>query len=148
MKIRIPFLATILCSIAMFFTLGCSVQAKNPVLKNTKWVCVKEMFVADAGIGTDTHTIEFTSAKECTYTMSWYLPAHPAMYVNPNGKIDMIPASSSETVSKGKWQYRRGVLTITLEDGRERIFDYKEGKLVGLKKYDDGTDMVFEKSDE
>lgn len=146
MKCRIPFLATVFGAVAMFFNTGCSVEAKQPVLKHSKWVCVKEMFVADVGTGKDTHTIEFTSAKECNYTMSWYLPPHSGMYVNPDGSIDKFPATESESVYKGTWKYRHGVLTITLEDGRERIFDYKDGKLVGLKRYDDGTEMVFEKS--
>ena len=39
-------------------------MCKNPVLKNTKWTAVQEMFVADAGTMTTTITLEFGSAKD------------------------------------------------------------------------------------
>jgi len=145
MKHRFTSLASLFGAIALFFTTNCSMEAKKPVLKNTKWVCVKEMFVADVGTSTETYTLEFTSAKECTYTMSWYTPAHPAMYVNPDGTIDTYPARSSEQVSKGTWTYKRGKLTVTLEDGSAKVFTYKDGKLFG-EPYFDGSDMAFEKS--
>ena len=144
MKRRFTLLATVFGSIALFFNQGCSTQAKQPVLKHSKWVCEKEMFVADAGMATETFTIEFTSATECSYTMSWYMPAHPAMYVNRDGSIDTIPASESEHVTKGTWTFRRSKLTITFEDGTTKAFDYKDGKLVSAEKYIDNTYLVFE----
>ena len=122
-------------------------EAKKPVLKNTKWVCEQKMFVADAGTSTETYTLEFTSAQECTYTMAWYLPAHPAMYMNPDGTIDTIPASHSEHVSKGTWTCKRDKVTITFEDGTTKEFDYKDGKLVDTVPGITGDQMVYEKAD-
>ena len=145
MKHRITRLASFFGAIALFFTSGCAMEAKKPVLKNTKWVCVKEIFVADAGMSTETYTLEFTSAKECTYTMSWYLPAYPAMYMNPDGTIDTIPASRSEHVSKGTWTYNRGKLTVTVEDGETKVYNYKEDRIVDTAPHLDGSEMVFEK---
>ena len=105
-------------------------SAKRPVFKNTKWVCVEEMFVADAGTETDTTTLEFGPGKEIVIRRAWFLPAHPAMYVNPDGTIDTVPARSNEYTSKGTWKYRRGKLTVTLEDGGKEEFSYLEGMLV------------------
>lgn len=147
MKNRFTRLASFLGAIALFFTSCASMDAKKPVLKNTRWVCVKEMFVADVGTSTETYTLAFTSAKECTYTMSWYTPAHPAMYVNPDGTIDTFPARSSENVTKGTWTYRRGQVTVALEDGSTKVFLYKDGKLSGGP-YWDNTEMLFEKSED
>ena len=146
MKKSLSGIAAILGGISLLFSSCASMEARKPVLNNTKWVCVKEMFVADAGTSTDTYTIEFTSARECNYVMSWYLPAHPAMYMNQDGKVDTIPARSSEDVSKCTWTYRQGKLTIRFEDGSRKEYVYKDGKLIGADKYVDGSDMVFEKS--
>ena len=139
-------LAALFGGIVMLFISCVGLDAKKTALINTKWVCVKEMFVADAGTSTDTYTIEFTSAKECNYKMGWYLPAHPAMYMNSDGTVDTIPARCSESVSKCTWAFRRGKLTLRFEDGSVKEFTYKDDKLTGAEKYVDGTDMVFEKS--
>ena len=147
MKLRFTSLASLCGAIALFFTSCGSMDAKKPVLKNTKWVCIQKMFVADAGTSTETFTIEFTSAKECTYTMSWFLPSHPAMYVNPDGTIDTVPASHSESVEKGTWAYRRGKVTLTMEDGGTKVFSYKDDKLISDTPGLDGNLMVFEKQD-
>ena len=105
-------------------------SAKRPVFKNTTWVCVEELFVADAGTETDTTTLEFGPGNEVVIRRAWFLPAHPAMYVNDDGSIDMVPARSNEYASKGTWKYRRGKLTVTLEDGSKEEFRYVEGTLV------------------
>ena len=147
MKHRFTRIASLFGAIALFFTACNVMEAKKPVLKNTRWVCVKQMFIADVGTSTETYTLAFTSARECTYTTSWYTPAYPAMYVNPDGTIDTFPARSSENVSKGTWTYRRGIVTVTLEDGDTKVFLYKDGKLEGAP-HIDGTPMVYEKSED
>ena len=116
--------------VSLLFLSCTGLSAKRPVFKNTKWVCVEEMFVADAGTETDTTTLEFGPGNEVVIRRSWFLPAHPAMYVNPDGTIDTIAAMSNEYTSKGTWKYRRGKLTVTLEDGSQEEFDYEEGMLV------------------
>ena len=104
-------------------------QAKKPVFKNTRWICVQKIFVADAGMMTQTYEMEFVSDKECVWTDKWVLPAHPAMYMNPDGTVDRIPESGSESVSHAAWRYRRGELTLQFEDGFSRVLRYKEDHL-------------------
>ena len=67
-------------------------DGKRPKLNNTKWEHKTEMFVADAGTQTITMTFEFTTKKDVTFTFHSYLPAHPAMYRNSDGTVDVIPA--------------------------------------------------------
>ena len=121
---------TIIAFALLFLLASIDLTAKRPVFKNTKWAYVEEMFVADAGTGTDTTTLEFGPGNEIVIRHAWFLPAHPAMYVNPDGTIDTIAAMSNEYTSKGTWKYRRGKLTVTLEDGSKEEFDYVEGMLV------------------
>lgn len=117
--------------IVLFISSSCSLMSKNPVLKGNKWTAVQEMFVADAGTMTITHTLEFTSAKDVVIKESTYLPSHPAMYMNPDGTVDRIPASSSETELRGTYKFRRDVLTVTLEDGTVKEFTYMDGDFLG-----------------
>jgi hypothetical protein len=121
---------TIIAFALLFLLASIDLTAKRPVFKNTTWAYVEEMFVADAGTGTDTTTLEFGPGNEIVIRHAWFLPAHPAMYVNPDGTIDTIAAMSNEYTSTGTWKYRRGKLTVTLEDGSQEEFDYEEGMLV------------------
>jgi len=141
---RFARIASLAGAFALLLT-SCGIMgSRKPSLKNTSWVCTKEMFVADAGRGTQTFTLDFTSAKECTYTVAWYLPAHPAMYMNADGTVDTLPAEHSEFVHKGTWVYDKGAVTVTFEDGSTRLFLYIDGKLDGGR-YDDGTGLVFDR---
>ena len=105
-------------------------EAKKPVFKNTRWICEHQMMIYDVGTMTETYTLEFTSAKDCTFTHKWVIPAHPATYVNEDGTVDLIPASGNEETSRGTWRYRRGDLTLRLEDGSERTLHYMDGRLI------------------
>ncbi|MBQ9660785.1 MAG: hypothetical protein IJV37_05920 [Bacteroidales bacterium] len=120
-------------------------MCKNPVLKGTRWTAVQEMFVADAGTMTITHTLEFTSDKEVLVGYSSYMPAHPAMYMNPDGTVDTIPAHSSENTEAATYVYRRGKLTITSADGlsSEYVFQ-KDGTFVREEPW--GEKLVFSPS--
>lgn len=113
-----------------FLGLALTMEAKKPNFKNTRWVCERKEFVADAGTMTETYSLEF-SGKECTYRMRWDLPAHPAMYVREDGTIETIPASFNESEKKGTWSYRRGKLTVTFEDGETAVFLYEHDMLIG-----------------
>lgn len=125
-----------ICSALLLTLLSCTVMnAKKPVFKNTVWVSKQELFVADAGTQTITQTLEFGSGKDVKVKWSSYLPAHPAMYVNRDGTIDRIPERSYEEVKDGTWQYKKGKLTVTFEDGSQTVFDYRAGMLLG------GTDI-------
>lgn len=99
-----------------------SAMGKNPVLKKTTWTAHQEMFVADAGTMTITHTLEFVSAKEIKIKEVSVMPSHPAMYMNPDGTVDRIPGWTSEREESGTYVFKKGILTVRLEDGRERLF--------------------------
>ena len=127
-------------------TLSCaSMQAKKPVFKNTRWVCVQQTFVADAGTATDTYTIDFISDKECLWKSKWVLPSHPAMYMNADGTVDTIPGSSSETVSRATWSYSRKSqkLTLQFEDGSTTVLQYRDGHLTTPARIPYGDEMIF-----
>lgn len=121
-------------------------NAKEPVLKNTTWVFVEEMFVADAGTMTITHTLKFTSDKDVEIGWRSYMPAHPQMYRNPDGTVDRVPASESEAVEKGTYVCKKGKLTVTTEDGTVKKYEFIEGDmLVGETSY--GVKLVFRKTE-
>lgn len=103
-----------------------SVMGKNPVLKGTKWTAVQEMFVADAGTMTITHTLEFISAKKVRVSEKSDLPPYPAMYRNPDGTVDTMPGISSESEYVGTYQIKFGFLIITKENGHKESFHYME----------------------
>ena len=128
-KLSVVFLQMAMLVTVLFLS-SIDLSAKRPVFKNTKWAYVEEMFVADAGTETDTTTLEFGPGNEIVIRRAWFLPAHPAMYVNADGTIDTVAAMSNEHTSKGTWKYRRGKLTVTLEDGSQEEFRYMEGMLV------------------
>ena len=120
------------------------VTMQKPVFKNTLWRGESQMFVADAGILTETYTLEFTSDKQCLWKDAWVLPAHPATYIKEDGSIDMIPESGNETLQEARWQYKRGQLTLTFEDGSSKSFAYKDGHLC-CPSFNPGEELVLKK---
>lgn len=132
--------------IVVFFCSASCAMCKNPVLKGTKWIAVEKTFVADAGTMTITHTLEFTTAKDVVVRERSYLPEHPAMYMNADGTVSRIPASESESEFAGKYKYRRGILTITEEDGSDELYFYKkDGTFVRLGHFEE---LVFSRVEE
>ena len=127
--------------IILFIGSACSVMAGKPVLKNSTWTAVQKMFVADAGTMTITHTLEFLSGKEVRIHEKSHLPSHPAMYMNPDGTVDRIPASSSERSEAGTYSYRRGRLTVTTEDGLQTVYTFLGGNFV--REEPGGETLVF-----
>lgn len=135
-----------LVGVALLAAAAITVEAKKPSLRGTRWVCEQQMFVADAGTETQTYTLEFTSAKAFVFKSRWVLPAHAAMYVNPDGSVDTIPESFSESERKGTWRYRRDELTLTFEDGETVTLLYLSGNLIGSDPYGlNGGHRVYEK---
>ena len=139
-------IAFLLAIMALFFSSCANMSAKKPALKNTRWVCVQQMFVADAGTMTETYTLTFTSGKDCLWKQEWVLPAHPAMYMNPDGTVDRIPESRSESVSQATWKFSRNTITLQFEDGTRKTFLYEKGRLTGASPF--GGEMVFEQRTE
>ena len=119
MKLQHALVLIVLCFSS--FTAMC----KNPVLKNTSWVAVQEMFVADVGTMTITHTLEFVSDKDVVIREVTVMPSHPAMYVNPDGTIDTIQGWTNEREEKGTYSYKRGILTILVEDSSPKMYAYQ-----------------------
>ena len=135
-------LAVLLLSSSSF-----SAMCKNPVLKNTRWKAVREMFVADAGTMTITHTLEFGRGKDVVLKEESFLPSHPAMYMNPDGTVDRIPASSSERSETGTYRFRRGILAIMTEDGHTQEYRLQpDGTFVREEPW--GDTLVFSRSEE
>ncbi len=99
-----------------------SAMGKKPVLKNTTWTAVQEMFVADAGTMTITHTLEFGSDKTVKIKEVSVMPSHPAMYMNPDGTVDRIPGWTNEREEAGLYVFRKNTLTVKLEDGSEKVY--------------------------
>lgn len=122
---------TLLFAAAAFAALlsCCVIKSNNPVLEGSEWVNVEEMFVADAGTMTITHSLKFTGSKDVTVGWKSYLPAHPAMYVNSDGKVDVIPASESEFFKKGSYVFKKGILKITVEDDTVLEYRFQDGNL-------------------
>lgn len=115
-------------ALALFSCFG--LNAKGPVLNGTKWKFVDEIFVADVGTMTMTCTLEFTSKKDVTVTWHTHTPSHPGMYMNPDGSVDRIPASDSESSGKGTYVFKRNKLKITFDDGSVNEYEYLEGLFV------------------
>ncbi len=115
----------------LLFFLGC--KAKTPGFKNTKWSYVEQIMVFDVGTMTETTSLEFGAGNDVVFRRAWFTPAHPATYMNADGTVDTVPASSGEQVYKGTWRYRRGKLFVTLEDGGRKVFRYAGGVLVPVE---------------
>ena len=129
-------------AVAMFILSCCAMDAKKPVFKNSVWENKQEIFVADAGTMTLTTTLTFGAKNDVQVRWTSYLPAHPAMYRNRDGSVDRIPASSSESIHEGSWQFKKGVLSIKQDDGAEQVYQYLDGTLVGGESFD-GKKPVF-----
>ena len=118
-------------------------MCKDPVLKNTSWVALQEMFVADVGTMTITHTLEFVSDTEVVVKEVTVMPSHPAMYVNPDGTIDRIEGWTSERETKCTYSYKRGILTLTEEDGDSSVYYYQSDGTFAFKDSFAGETLVF-----
>ena len=122
---------------ALVLTLMClfsfSAPGRTPVLKNTKWQAVEELFVADAGTMTITHTLEFGPGRQVRISRRSYMPPHPTMYQNPDGTVDTLPGWSDEKSGTGTYRIRKGILYITYEneDTRECLF-LEDGTIAGV----------------
>ena len=135
----LPFFALVL---AFSIFSSCCILSKNPVLKGTRWTAVQEMFVADAGTMTIHHTLDFLSDKEVLVLWESYLPAHPAMRMSPDGTVDTIPASSSESKNTCTYTFEDGILTVTTQKGLSESYIYqKDGTFTRQESW--GETIVF-----
>lgn len=116
MKKKILFATVALAVMAIACLSFAMTDGKRPKLNNTKWEHKTEMFVADAGTQTIKMTFEFTTKKDVTFTFHSYLPAHPAMYRNNDGTVDVIPARESSYSKKGTYKVKGSKIKVTWED--------------------------------
>lgn len=116
---------------ALTLCASCSVMCinKKPNLNNTRWTCRFQEFVADAGNETVTFTLSFVSAKEYVLETEYYLPPYPAMRMNPDGTVDMMPGHHSQHAEKGTYSIKGNTVTLKDEDGLKRTLRYSPGKL-------------------
>ncbi len=121
-------------AVALLFTSAAlilmSMDTKKPKLKGTVWKSIEKEFVADAGNMTVTQTLEFTSGKEVTITTTRVMPSHPAMRKNPDGTVSTIPGWESSDSKKGTYKFKSNMLTITLENGHNLHFFYRDEKFI------------------
>ena len=121
------------------------VLAARPALNHSVWTNERDEFVADAGTMTVTTTLIFSSRSDVTVRTKAVMPPHPATFVNENGKVDTNPGWESGWDTRGKYRYRRGKLTISLEDGETMELTYREGVLVKADPYH--KELVFRRQE-
>ena len=128
---KLSILILLVSALAAVSCISCSAaRARKNCYRNTTWKCVYEEFLADAGTMTITVTLEFVSAKEYVMKNVAYMPPYPAMYMNPDGSVDMNPGFSSEHSSTGTYKVGRNEITLTEEDGGTKTLILLSGKLV------------------
>ena len=121
-------LGLVLTTLGIMILFSHCAMAKKPVLKNTTWTAIQEIFVADAGTMTITHSLVFGPANDVRIVEKTVMPSYPAMYVNPDGSIDTIQGWSNEQEKAGKYTFGKDKLTVILdEDGKSVEFLWKNG---------------------
>lgn len=113
---------------AILVLTSCSVMCiKNPSLKNTVWTAESHMFVADAGTETTTYTLTFSFGNRYNLVTKSVLPPYPAMYMNPDGSVNVEPGFSSESTESGTYSFKKGVLTLKPSEGQPKELIYTNG---------------------
>ena len=135
----------LLFAVAVLCMSCCALRNKKPAFANTEWVCVYEMFVADAGTETTTATLTFDAAKGFTLEEKSVMPSYPATYVNPDGTIDTLPGFSREYTRQGTYEVKGDEIILNQSDGTVHtlhlVSDRLESDDLSFQK------LVFEKKD-
>ncbi len=119
---------------------SCSVMCPKKInLKDTVWTAQYGVFVADAGTMTCTLTLSFPSANTFKLVTSSYLPPHPSMAIGPDGKVEMMPARSSEFTEEGTWTFKKDILYLHINDGPTKELIYRDGAFESQERTDTGT---------
>lgn len=115
--------------LALFLVFAsCSVMKKN-TFKDTVWTGEYRMFVADAGYETTTVELSFPTGKDFKITFRSVMPPHPAMYMNPDGTVDVQPGFSREYEQSGTYTFRNNILSLNTDEGTTLELRYLEGTL-------------------
>ena len=127
MKIAMRYLLSILAA-ALLCASCCLLRGQKSGLADTQWTSSYEMFVADAG--TETTTVTLTLGKK-DFVLDWesHLPAHPATFVNADGSIDTIPATTRQHTQSGTYKVKSNTLILTDEFGAVHRLNLVSGQL-------------------
>jgi len=137
---RIQWLQGLTLAVCLSLLSSITTMCKTPVLKNTQWTGVQELFVADAGTMTITYTLDFVSDKDVRIKEVNYMPSYPATYMNADGTVDTFPARTTERSETGTYLLRRGKLTIKTEDGLQTEYSLRaDGTMTREEPYGETT---------
>ena len=107
----------------------CILRNKKPDYAQTEWICVSEMFVADAGTETTTATLSFDAKNGFTLEEKSVMPSHPASYVNPDGTIDVLPGFTREYTRQGTYEVKGDEIILKQADGTVHTLRLVAGQL-------------------
>ena len=128
----------------LIISTSCSIMCnQKPSLRDTRWVAEYQEFVADAGNATVTLTLTFPSGKDFTMAQDFVMPPYPAMYMNPDGTVDMNPGHSSHFDESGTYRYDGRTLKLTFSDGTKMELTLRKDSFAGKNRY--GQEVVFKK---
>ena len=71
-----------------------------------------------------------------------------AMYMNPDGTIDTIEGWTNERETKCTCSYKKGILTLTEEDGDSRVYFYQSDGTFTFPDSFVGEILVFRRIEE
>ena len=107
----------------------CLLRGHKSSFANTQWTSSYETFVADAGTETTTVTLSLGPKNEFVLDSESHLPAHSAMYVNADGTVDTIPASTRQYSERGTYEVKSDAIVLTAESGAVHRLDIVSGQL-------------------
>ena len=139
MKRFLPLLA-----VAVICVSCCLLRSKKPGYANTQWICVYELFVADAGTETTTATLSFGDASKFTLVEKSVMPPYSGTHVNPDGTIDTFPGHIREYTRQGTYEVKGNEIVLKQTDGTVHTL-----RIVGDKLESDDLSfqkLVFEKN--
>ena len=118
-----------LIAIALTTMAFINVDNKKIKLKGTQWRNVKEMQALDAGRVTFAQIIHFTTKKDAVITIKHSESAYNRPYMNPDGTVDRVEASSSENSENVTYKVSGKTIIITHDDGSKSEFIYHKDYL-------------------
>ena len=109
----------------VIFCTSCSVMCtRQNKLKNTRWTCDYQEFVADVGNESVTVTLRFVSDREYVLETVGVTPSHPAMYMNPDGTVDTLPGHTWQYTSQGTYTVKKNEIVLTDKEGGVHTLQY------------------------
>ena len=101
----------------------CLLRGHKSSFANTQWTSSYETFV------TTTVTLSLGPKNEFVLDSESHLPAHSAMYMNADGTVDTIPASTRQYSERGTYEVKSDAIVLTAESGAVHRLDIVSGQL-------------------